>query len=77
MVCLVFTGVLERVDCKGHFTPITQVMRPMRGIDHGEFDVKDIGENSTRLDPDRIISKKTPKTDVRVNVPEVTSAVDG
>ena len=49
----------------------------MRGIDHGEFDVKDIGENSTRLDPDRIISKHTPKSDVRGNVPEVTSAVDG
>ena len=59
-----FIGVLGRVDCNGHFAPITQVKKLMRGVGHGEFDVKDIREKSTRLDPDRIISKETPKCDV-------------
>ena len=72
VVCL-FIGVLGRVDCEGHFAPITQVMKLMRGVGHGEFDVKDIREKSTCLHPDRIISKETPKCDVCGNVPEVTS----
>ena len=67
-----FIGVLGRVDCKGHFAPITQVMKLMTGVGHGEFDVKDIREKRNRLDPDRIISKETPKCGVCGDVPEVT-----
>ena len=45
----------------------------MKGVCLGEFDVKDIGETSTRLGPDRIISMEMAKSDVCGNVPEVTS----
>ena len=73
--CL-FIGVLGRVDCSGHFAPITQVIRLTRGVCHGEFDVKDIGEKSTRLDPNRIISKEMTESDVCGNVSEVTSTAN-
>ena len=66
-------GVLGCDDCKGHFEPITQVIGLMKGVCHRDFDVNDIGEKSTRFDPDRIISKEMAKSDVCSNVPELTS----
>ena len=75
LVCL-FIGVLGRFDCSSHFAPITQVIGLTRGVCHGEFDVRDIGEKSTRLDPDRIISKEMTESDVCGNVSEVTSTAN-
>ena len=61
------------MDCKGHFAPITQVIRLVRGVCHGELDVKNI-EESTHPDPDRFISKEMPKSDVCGNVSSVRAA---
>ena len=53
----VIIWILGRNDSYGHYTPITHAITLSRGVFQREFYVEDIGEKTTRLDPDRIISK--------------------
>ena len=49
-VCL-FVRVLGRDEYYGHYATITYVKNLLRGVYHREFNVENIGENGTSLDP--------------------------
>ena len=72
-ICCLFIGVLGRSDYLGHFAPITQLRRLLRGAYHREFYVPDVREETVRLDPDGVISEERAKGRVWCNIPEVTT----